>query len=81
MRTVLAFIGGACCGLVAVAYTIGKTLENAEKKGYDRGRIVGRLETDNTCMREVIWGYRKGFPNLKDWHCNDEYETKENEEA
>ena len=80
MRTVLAFIGGACCGLVAAACLVANALEDAEKKGYDRGRIVGRLETDNTCMREVIWGYRKGFPNLRDWHCNDE-ETKENEEA
>ncbi len=81
MEKFLMFISGACCGLVAAAFAIGEALDNAEKKGYDKGRIVGRLETDNICMREMIWGYRKGFPNLRDWHCNDEYETKENEEA
>ena len=81
MEKILMFIGGACCGLVAAAWAMTSVIEDAEKKGYNRGRIVGRLETDNTCMREIIWGYRKGFPNLRDWHCDDEYETNENEEA
>lgn len=80
MRTILAFIGGACCGVVAMACLIGEALDNGEKKGYDRGRIIGRLETDNICMREMIWGYRKGFPNLRDWHCNEEEETEKSEE-
>ena len=79
MDKFLTFIGGVCCGLVVAVLTIADLLEDAEKKGYDYGRTAGRLEADNLCMREMIWGYRKGFPNLRDWHCDTE-ETKETEE-
>ena len=80
MGKFLMFIGGVCCGFVVEALIVADSLKEIGKKDYDYGRTVGRLEADNICMREMIWGYRKGFPNLRDWHCDDTEETEETKE-